>query len=64
MGWLILLLLVALSLGALRLFRVRGGAFTAGAAALLVGAAGYALQGSPDLRGVRRKESKGVIISR
>lgn len=50
MGWLILLLLVALSLGALWLFRVRGAAFTASAAALLVGAAGYALQGSPNLR--------------
>ncbi len=59
MGWLILLLLVALSLGALRLFRVRGGAFTAGAAALLVGAAGYALQGSPDLRGVPAQGIEG-----
>ena len=59
MGWLILLLLVALSLGALRLFRVRGAAFTAGAAALLVGAAGYALQGSPDLRGVPAQGIEG-----
>lgn len=59
MGWLILLLLVALSLGALRLFRVRGAAFTAGAAALLLGAAGYALQGSPDLRGVPAQGIEG-----
>jgi cytochrome c-type biogenesis protein CcmH len=45
------MLLVALSLAALWLFRVRGAAFTASAAALLLGAAGYALQGSPYLRG-------------
>ena len=51
MGWLILLMLVGLSIAALWLLRVRGAAFTASAAALLLGAAGYALQGSPDLRG-------------
>jgi cytochrome c-type biogenesis protein CcmH len=49
MGWAILLLLVGLSLGALRLFRVKGAALTASAAALVLGAAGYALQGRPDL---------------
>ncbi|HLO20318.1 MAG TPA: tetratricopeptide repeat protein [Sphingomicrobium sp.] len=52
MGWLILLLLIALSLGALRIMQVRGAAFTASAAALLLGGAGYALQGSPSLPGV------------
>jgi cytochrome c-type biogenesis protein CcmH len=51
MGWLIILLLIGLSLAALRLLRVRGAAFTAGAAALVLGGAGYALQGRPDLPG-------------
>lgn len=50
-GFVILLLLLALSLGALWLFGVRGAAFTASAAALLIGAAGYALQGRPGLPG-------------
>ena len=51
MGWVILLALISLGIGGLRLLGVRGGGLTAGAAALLVGAAGYALQGSPNLRG-------------
>jgi cytochrome c-type biogenesis protein CcmH len=51
MGWLSLLLLFVLTLGGLRLLGVRGAALTASAAALLVGAAGYAFQGSPDLPG-------------
>lgn len=51
MGWVILLLLIALCLGALALLGVRGAALTGGAAALLLGAAGYAIQGSPDLPG-------------
>lgn len=51
MGWLILLLLIAISLGLLWLLRLRGGLLTASAAALLLGAAGYAVQGSPDLPG-------------
>lgn len=51
MGWLSLLLLIALSLGALLLLGVRGAALTASAAALLVGGAGYAIQGSPELPG-------------
>lgn len=55
MGWLILLLLIALSLGALILLRVRGAALTASAAVLLIGGAGYAIQGSPDLPGVRAR---------
>jgi cytochrome c-type biogenesis protein CcmH len=42
---------VALSLIGLRLLRVRGAALTASAAALLLGGAGYALQGSPNLPG-------------
>jgi len=48
-GWLILLLLIAASAGALWLLKVRGGLLTAAGAALVFGAAGYALQGSPDL---------------
>jgi cytochrome c-type biogenesis protein CcmH len=51
MGWAILLLLVGFSLGGLWLLRVRGGLLTASAAALLIGASGYALQGRPDLPG-------------
>ncbi len=49
MGWLMLLLLIAVALGLLWLLRVRGGLLTAAAAALLLGASGYALQGRPDL---------------
>jgi cytochrome c-type biogenesis protein CcmH len=51
MGWLFLLVLIAASLGLLRLLGVRGGLLTGAAAALLVGASGYALQGRPDLSG-------------
>lgn len=51
MGWVILLLLIAGSLGLLRLMGVRGGLLTASAAALLLGASGYAFQGRPDLPG-------------
>jgi len=52
MAWFFLLLMIAFCLGALRILRVRGAAFTASAAALLLGGAGYALQGSPSLPGV------------
>jgi cytochrome c-type biogenesis protein CcmH len=62
MGWLILLLLVGLSLGALWLLRVRGAALTASAAALLLGAAGYALQGSPDLPSAPAQHVEGAGI--
>jgi len=51
MGWLILLLLVAASIGLLWWLGVRGGPLTASAAALLLGASGYALQGRPDVPG-------------
>lgn len=50
-GWFILLALIAISLGLLWVLRVRGGLLTASAAALLLGASGYALQGSPGLPG-------------
>lgn len=51
MGWLVLLVLVAFSLGLLWLLGVRGGLFKAAIAALLLGGAGYAYQGNPDLAG-------------
>ena len=51
MGWLILLALLASSLGLLWLLGVRGGLFKASAAALLLGGAGYAYQGNPTLAG-------------
>jgi len=50
-GWLFLILLIALSLGALWLLDLRGPLFKAVAAALLLGASGYALQGRPALDG-------------
>jgi cytochrome c-type biogenesis protein CcmH len=51
MGWLMLLLLAAAGLGLLWVLGVRGGLLTGSAAALLLGASGYALQGSPGLPG-------------
>lgn len=51
MGWAILIILIALAIGALRALGVRKAQLTAAAAALFVGATGYALQGSPDLPG-------------
>ena len=62
MGWLILLLLMAASLGALRLLGVRGAAWTASAAALVLGGAGYALQGRPDVPSAPAVSSEGGDI--
>jgi cytochrome c-type biogenesis protein CcmH len=59
MGWLILLLLIGVSVGALRLSGVRGPMLTASAAALLLGAAGYAFQGRPDLPGAPAQGTEG-----
>ena len=53
-GWLILAGLLALGLGVLRVLGLRGPMLQLGAAALLVGAAGYALQGRPSLPGSPR----------
>lgn len=63
MGWLILFALIVVSLGVLWRFGVRGGLLTASAAALLVGASGYALQGNPSLQGapVQRSEAGDVF---
>ena len=63
MGWLILLVLIALSLGVLWLLGVRRAPLTASAAALLIGASGYALQGRPSLPGspTSAKEERDVF---
>ena len=47
MGWLALFALFAVSLGLLAWMGVRRGMLTAAAATLMLGATGYALQGSP-----------------
>jgi len=47
----ILLVLLGFALGALRLLGLKGPLLTMAAAALMVGGAGYALQGHPDLSG-------------
>jgi cytochrome c-type biogenesis protein CcmH len=62
-GWVILAALIALSLAAFRLLRLRGPMLKLAAAALLVGASGYALQGRPGLAGSPRAAtaSKEVI---
>ena len=54
MGFAWLALLVALTLGLLRLLRLRGPMMTLAAAAMAFGCAGYALQGRPDLGGSPR----------
>jgi len=50
-GWLVLLVLIAATLGGLRLAGVRGAVLKACGAAVLLGAAGYAAQGYPGLAG-------------
>jgi cytochrome c-type biogenesis protein CcmH len=56
-GWLLLGLLSALGLGAFRLLGLRGAMLQLAAAAMLIGAAGYALQGRPNLGGSTREAS-------
>ena len=62
-GWLILVALVALALGAFWALGLRGAMLQLAAAALLVGASGYALQGRAGLAGAPRAAaaSKQVI---
>ena len=62
MGWIILLLLFVVSLGGLWLFGVRGGLLKAVAAALLLGASGYAVQQRADLPGSPAQGSAGREI--
>lgn len=54
-GWLLVMLLLAGVLGAMRLAGLRGPLLTLAAAALAFGGAGYALQGSPSLPGQPRE---------
>ena len=54
-GWIILFVLFALAVGGLRLLGMRGSLLQLGAAALLFGCAGYALQGSPGVPGSSRE---------
>jgi cytochrome c-type biogenesis protein CcmH len=49
MGWVILMALFVASLALLCTLKVRGGLLTASAAAMFLGASGYALQGRPNL---------------
>ncbi|HYI43414.1 MAG TPA: tetratricopeptide repeat protein [Sphingomicrobium sp.] len=51
MGWIALFLVAAAALGALWLLGLRSPMLQLGAAALLLGSSGYAVQGRPDLRG-------------
>jgi cytochrome c-type biogenesis protein CcmH len=62
MGWVILLLLIAASLTLLWWLGVRGGLLTASAAALVLGASGYALQGSPNTAGSPAASGEGHDI--
>ena len=54
-GWIILASLFVAALGALWLFKVRGPALKFAASAMLLGAAGYALQGNPTYAGSPRQ---------
>jgi cytochrome c-type biogenesis protein CcmH len=56
-GWLALAAFVALAIGAFRLLGLRGAMLQLAAAALLIGSAGYALQGRPGLPGAARQAS-------
>src|SRR4029079_7782144 len=62
MGWLVLAALNAARLGMLWALRGRGGLFTASAAALILGASGYALQGSPSLPGASAQRSDAADV--
>lgn len=57
-GWLVVLVLLVGSVGLLRLLGVRGAMLQMAAAALLFGAAGYAVQGMPAYEGSPRAEAQ------
>ena len=61
-GWLTLVALLGASLAALRLLRLRGAMLQLAAAALMLGAAGYALQGRPGLAGAPRAAASAPQI--
>ena len=62
-GWFVLLTLVGVSLAGLRLLGVRGAMLQLCAAALMFGAAGYAVQGRPGLSGAaaRARMEDGAV---
>jgi cytochrome c-type biogenesis protein CcmH len=63
MGWIALIAMIVASLGALWGLGLRGGLLTASAAALFLGASGYALQGRPTLAGApAEKREEGDIF--
>ena len=57
-GWVVLALLLGLAIGAFRLLGLRQAMLHFAAAALLLGGAGYAAQGRPDLAGAPRAAPK------
>ena len=62
-GWLALLMLIAITLGVLWLFRVRGAMLQLAGAALLFGAAGYAAFGRPGLpSSPRSAEERAAVV--
>jgi cytochrome c-type biogenesis protein CcmH len=61
-GWLILAVFIATGLVAFRLLGLRGPMLQLGAAALLAGAAGYALQGRPGLDGSPRAAAASLEV--
>ena len=61
-GWVIIAALVAIGLGAFRLLRLRGAMLQLAAAALMIGAAGYALQGRPGLAGSPRSAATATRV--
>lgn len=60
MGWLAMALLAFGSIAALRLLGLRGALLQLGAAAIFIGAAGYALQGRPDVAGSSRSAASAA----
>ena len=62
MGWVLLALLTALAIGALWLLRLRGPLLQLSAAVLLLGCAGYAVQGSQGLAGSPRAARADVPV--
>ncbi|HET7816358.1 MAG TPA: tetratricopeptide repeat protein [Sphingomicrobium sp.] len=58
-GWIALGMLAAASLGLLWLLKVRGAMLQLGAAAMLLGGAGYAVGGRPGLSGAAASEARG-----
>ena len=59
-GWLVIALLALGAIGAMWLLGVRGALLQLGAAAIFVGAAGYALQGSPEVAGAPRSAASSA----